>query len=94
MAAHGIRNQIDGWRGLGDDKRADYLARKHAYLVANYAENVATDDISTIRPDGTPMELRQTLLTVNDRGYRDLLERFGNCATEKAWQEGSFMWVS
>jgi hypothetical protein len=91
MAAQGIRNQIDGWRGLGDSTKADYLVRKHRYLLSKFEDDVSCDDGPTGILGGSPIEWKKELL---DRLDRNLLEEFGSSAMAKTWHEGSTLWVS
>ena len=91
LAAQGIRNQIDGWTGLGDIKKVDQLTRKHRYLLAKY-ETTAYHDAS--RVGGTPIKWKTELLEKSSCLDQDLLEAFGRNAMAKTWYEGSTLWVT
>ena len=96
MAAQGIRNQIDGWRGLGAIKKVDHLIRKHRYLLAKYETPLYYDSIpeSAASLDGTPIEWNTELLEKHSCLEQDLLEVFGRTAMTKTWYEGSTLWVT
>jgi len=97
MAREAIQNQIDGWKGLGDTKKVEFLSRKHRYLLANPMEDDSSNDILPREMasllGANPIEWKKEWLTGCQ--CQQLVETFRTRAMSQKWDEGSStLWVT
>lgn len=94
MMAHGIRNQIHGWSGIGDLRKSDFLARKHRYLLLSVDDDEEIGLLHALTTGMTADHLWvNSLVTKTTTHHRDILQKLDDLARSNQWQEGSMIWV-
>jgi ribonuclease HI len=99
----GVELQIQGWKGLKQDKKAHFLERKYRILLSNPSPN-DDDSIITLFNDTSPEMLRSLGDTIEGEWdiaipdvWKPILDTWFNSARNEkpAWEEedGSPLWI-
>lgn len=92
LLAQGIRNQIAGWHGIGNDKKALQLAKQHNFLLAKFDR---VDQPSKYSIDGTTtfLDVPVTVIDGIEDSWLELRRRFRQQVLEQDWDFGTKLWV-
>jgi len=91
MLAKGVQNQIAGWRGKRNEKKAAQLERRHRFLLSKHGK------YQTLEAVHRPFMVRMRAPRIAHDGIHDswypMLHQFHQSAMEQDWKEGCKLWI-